>query len=300
MSNPTPGPDGLEGRDPFTAHRALLFTIAYEMLGSAADAEDVVQDSWLRWSAVDQSEVADPRAYLARVVTRQSLNRLRTLQRQRESYVGPWLPEPLVTAADVAEDTELAEAVSFAMLVVLESLGPVERAVFVLREVFGFGYDDIAVTVDRSVPAVRQIAHRAREHVQARRPARRPDRAEHQQVVQRFVAAAAGGDLQALLEVLAPEAVLVSDTGGKAQAARRTITGADKIARLLVALRTAADEVRMDPVTVNGASGAGVSTNGGPVDSLFSVDVQDGRVTAIYLVRNPDKLVSLERREVAR
>jgi len=169
--------------DSFLAHRSLLFTVAYEMLGSAADAEDVVQETWLRWADADQSEVRHPRAYLVRIVTRQSLNRLRTLARRREDYVGEWLPEPLLTTPDVADDVELAESVSMAMLTVLETLTPTERAVFVLREVFDVPYEEIAAALDKSAAAVRQTAHRAREHVAARRPRRQVDRSEQQRVV---------------------------------------------------------------------------------------------------------------------
>ena len=158
------------GTDAFVKHRNLLFTVAYEMLGSAADAEDVIQETWLRWAEVDRAEVRDDRAYLVRIATRLSLNRLRTLARQRETYVGPWLPEPLLTTPDVADDLELADSVSTAMLVVLETLTPTERAVFVLREVFDVGYDEIAAAVEKSPAAVRQIAHRARNHVEARQP----------------------------------------------------------------------------------------------------------------------------------
>ena len=196
--------------DPFLAHRSLLFTVAYEMLGSAADAEDVVQETWLRWVGVDQSEVNDPRAYLVRIVTRQALNRLRTQARRRETYVGEWLPEPLLVTHDVAEDVELAESVSFALLTVLETLGPTERAVFVLREVFDVPYDEIAAAVDKSPAAVRQVAHRAREHVAARRPRMQVGRTEQQQVVQRFLDALTGGDLQGLMDVLAPDVVVVT------------------------------------------------------------------------------------------
>src|SRR5215213_9800855 len=194
--------------DPFVTHRSLLFTVAYELLGSAADAEDVLQESWLRWADVAKEQVRDPRAYLVRIVTRQALNQLRTVSRRRESYVGEWLPEPLLTSPDVADDVELAESVSIAMLTVLETLGPTERAVFVLREVFDVPYDEIAVAVDKSPAAVRQIAHRAREHVAARRPRVVVSRAEQQQVVQRFLDALTGGDLQGLMDVLAPDVVV--------------------------------------------------------------------------------------------
>src|SRR5918992_3791285 len=200
--------------DPFLVHRSLLFTVAYEMLGSAADAEDVVQETWLRWAGVDRSEIRDPRAYLVQIVTRKALDRLRTLSRRREEYVGEWLPEPLLTSPDVADDVELAESVSIAMLTVLEALTPVERAVFVLREVFDAPYDEIADAVGKTAAAVRQIAHRARQHVAARRPRMRVSRVEQQQVVDRFLAALSTGDVQGLMDVLAPDVVLVADSGG--------------------------------------------------------------------------------------
>src|SRR5215211_6436766 len=196
--------------DPFVTHRSLLFTVAYELLGSAADAEDVVQETWLRWADVDQAEVHDPRAYLVRMVTRQALNRLRSVSRRREEYVGEWLPEPLLTSPDVAEDAELGENVSIAMLTVLETLGPAERAVFVLREVFDTPYDEIAEAVGKSPAAVRQIAHRAKEHVAARRPRMDVKQDEQQQAVERFLAAVQGGDMQDLLDVLAPDVVMVA------------------------------------------------------------------------------------------
>ncbi|MEP6815350.1 MAG: sigma-70 family RNA polymerase sigma factor, partial [Marmoricola sp.] len=198
------GPDPT-APDVFANHRDLLFTVAYEMLGSAADAEDVVQEAWLRWAQVDQEQVRDPRAYAVRIVTRLALNQMRTLSRRRETYVGPWLPEPMLTAPDVAEDVVLAESVSMAMLVVLETLGPTERAVFVLREVFGFELAEIAEAVDRSPAAVRQIAHRAREHVRARRPESTATKAEHAEVTRRFAEAAVTGDIDALLGLLAPD-----------------------------------------------------------------------------------------------
>ena len=200
--------------DPFVTHRGLLFTVAYEMLGSAVDAEDVVQETWLRWADVDHAEVRDPRAYLVRIVTRQAMNRLRSVSRRREEYVGEWLPEPLLTSPDVAEDAELAENVSIAMLTVLETLGPAERAVFVLHEVFETPYDEIAEVVGKTPAAVRQIAHRAREHVAARRPRMQVDRAQQEATLEKFMAAISSGDLQGLLDVLAPDVVLIADGGG--------------------------------------------------------------------------------------
>jgi RNA polymerase sigma factor (sigma-70 family) len=219
--------------DPFLAHRSLLFTVAYEMLGSAADADDVVQETWLRWAEADQAAVRDPRAYLVRIVTRQALNRLRTLSRRREDYVGEWLPEPLLTSPDVAEDVELAESVSIAMLTVLETLAPTERAVLVLHEVFDVPYDEIAEAVGKTSAAVRQIAHRARQHVAARRPRMEVSRTEQQQVVERFLVALTAGDLQGLMDVLAPDVVVVADSGGLAPAARRPVLGAKRVASAL-------------------------------------------------------------------
>ena len=218
----------------FVAHRNLLFTVAYEMLGSAADAEDVLQETWLRWVKVDLDQVRDQRAYLVRITTRQSLNRLRTMQRRKEAYVGPWLPEPLLTAPDVAEDVELAESVSMAMMLVLETLSPTERAVFVLREAFDVGYDEIAAAVDKSPAAVRQIAHRARQHVDARRPREVVSPSETRAALESFQRAVETGDLQGLLDVLAPEVVVVGDGGGVKQAALRPIIGAEKVVRMFV------------------------------------------------------------------
>ena len=277
-----------DGDDPFVRHRGLLFTVAYEMLGSVADTEDVLQESWLRWDAVDRTEVRDARAYLVRLVTRQSLNRLRTVRRQRETYVGPWLPEPLATSPDVAEDVELADSVSLAMLVVLETLSPLERAVFVLREVFGFEYGEIAAATQRSPDAVRQVASRARKHVQARRP-RVADPPDTVEVAQRFQAAAATGDVQQLLDVMAPDVVLVTDGGGRLRAALRPITGPDKVVRFLIATRPADAEVGMRWTQANGGPALLVSLDG-VLDSLVTFTVQDGRIRELNVVRNPDKL----------
>jgi RNA polymerase sigma-70 factor (ECF subfamily) len=277
--------------DPFVTHRRLLFTVAYEMLGSAADAEDVVQETWLRWAEVDQAEVRDPRAYLVRIVTRQALNRLRTLARRREEYVGEWLPEPLLTSPDVAEDIELAESVSIAMLTVLETLGPAERAVFVLREVFDTSYEEIAAVVDKSPAAVRQIAHRAREHVAARRPRVQVSRAEQRAVVERFLAALQDGDVQGLLDVLAPEVVLRSDGGGVVAAARHPIEGAEGVARFLAVFAKVARDARVDTVWLNGAPAARIDFDG--EITAVSLVMEGGRITRIYAMRNPHKLTRL-------
>jgi RNA polymerase sigma-70 factor (ECF subfamily) len=272
----------------FARHRSLLFTVAYEMLGSAADAEDIVQETWLRWAGVDHDEIRDPRAYLVRIVTRQALNRLRTLARRREEYIGEWLPEPLATGPDVAADVELAESVSIAMLTVLETLAPAERAVFVLREVFDTPYEDIAEAVGKTPAAVRQIAHRARDHVAARRPRAAVSASEQQQVVERFLAAVRDGDMQGLLDVLAPDVVIVADGGGLAAAARRPIVGADRVAAFLVAAARSAD-FEAGAVWLNGAPGARIDL-GGAIDTAVSVSVEDGRITRIYAIRNPHKL----------
>ena len=204
--------------DPFVTHRRLLFTVAYEMLGSAVDAEDVVQETWLKWKDVDRDEVRDPRAYLVRIVTRKALDHLRTVSRRREEYVGPWLPEPLLTSPDVAEDVELADSLSTAMLLVLETLTPTQRAVFVLHEVFGVGYDELAEAVGKTEAAVRQISHRARAHVAERRPRGVISRADTRSALEAFQRALVTGDLQDLVDVLAPDVVLLGDGGGIKQA----------------------------------------------------------------------------------
>ncbi len=277
--------------DAFSLHRSLLFTVAYEMLGSASDAEDVVQETWLRWANVNDTEVHDPRAYLVRIVTRQALNRLRSQARRREDYVGDWLPEPLLTGPDVAADVELAESVSIAMLTVLETLGPAERAVFVLREVFETPYDEIAEAVGKSAAAVRQIAHRARDHVAARRPRMPVSTAEQQEAVERFLAAVRGGDMQGLLDVLAPDVVVVSDGGGYVTAARRPIVGAQKVANFLIG---GARSVDLDgkAVWINGSPGGRIDVNG-EIITAFSVSVESGRITRIYAIVNPHKLAGM-------
>ncbi|HET6394859.1 MAG TPA: RNA polymerase sigma-70 factor [Blastococcus sp.] len=288
---------------PFDRHRRLLFTVAYQMLGSVADAEDVVQDTWLRWSATARDDVADERAYLVQITSRLALDRLGSARARRETYVGPWLPEPLMTAgsavggappaAEPDQAAELGEQVSLALLVVLETLSPAERAVFVLREVFGLPVAEVADALGRSEAAVRQTAHRAREHVEARRPRFDTDRRAQREATERFLAAAAGGDLEALLAVLAPDVVLVTDGGGKAKAALRPIAGADKVARFIVAVSAEGLEntdLRVELADVNGAP-AIVAWEGSEPFLSMSIEVgQDGRIEQVLLVRNPDKL----------
>ncbi|MCW2783742.1 MAG: fecI [Marmoricola sp.] len=279
--------------DPFVAHRGLLFTVAYEMLGSAADAEDVTQETWLRWDAIGEvarAEVIDPRAFLVRMVTRKALDRLRSNARRREDYIGAWLPEPLLTAPDVADDVELADSVSIAMLTVLETLTPTERAVFVLREVFDVPYDEIAEAVDKSPTAVRQVAHRAREHVAARRPRMAVGRTEQQAVVERFIAAVALGDLQGLLDVLAPDVVLVADGGGVVQAVVNPVVGAKKVANLLRPFGRLSPDAEMRPLLLNGAAGLRIVGTVDGADTAISFVIEAGRISRIYAIRNPAKL----------
>ncbi|NBE54403.1 RNA polymerase sigma-70 factor [Streptomyces boluensis] len=278
----------------FVAHRNLLFTVAYELLGSAADAEDVLQEAWLRWAAVDLATVREPRAYLVRTATHQALTRLRTLRRRKESHVGPWLPEPLLTApdvADVADDVELADSVSMAMLLVLETLAPTERAVFVLREVFDLGYDDIAQAVDKSPAAVRQIAHRARVHVAARRPRQVVPAAETRSALDAFRRAVETGDLRSLLDLIAPDVVLLTDGGGAVPAALAPVVGAAAVARVLARLGAA---VALHPAQVNGHPALTVRRDG-TVDTVLAVRLDGGLVTGLYAVRNPAKLSRLDR-----
>jgi len=278
--------------DPFVSHRSLLFTVGYEMLGSAADAEDVVQETWLRWADVDHDQVRDPRAYLVRIVTRQALNRLRALARRREDYVGEWLPEPVLTSPDVADDVVLAESVSIAMLTVLETLGPTERAVFVLREVFDTPYDEIAEAVGKTPAAVRQITHRARDHVAARRPRVQVSPAEQQAVVERFLAALNSGDIQGLLDVLAPDVVAVADGGGQVAAARHPVEGADLVAGFLSRFARLAPSAALGVVWLNGAPAVRVDLDGELV-AAASLVIEGGRITRIFGIANPHKLARL-------
>jgi RNA polymerase sigma-70 factor (ECF subfamily) len=284
--------------DVFEEHRPVLMGVAYRMLGRVADAEDVVQDAWLRWSGADRSDVREPRGYLVRTTTRLAIDRLRQVQSRNEAYVGPWLPEPYVTdfgdtVPDAAERTVLADSVSLALLVVLESLSPLERAVFVLREAFGYPYADIAAMLDRGEPAVRQLAGRARKHVDERRPRYEVDPAERRDLTERFLAAAVEGDLEGLMAILAPDVRLVGDSGGLAQAPLRVIESADKVGRFLRGVaQKGVPDVAFRFLELNGGPALLVLSGDKP-DSVVQLDVVDGRIQCVYIVRNPAKLASL-------
>ncbi|OBG99382.1 RNA polymerase subunit sigma-24 [Mycobacterium sp. E136] len=294
---------GDEHAERFTVLRPLLFTIAYEILGSATEADDVLQESYLRWAEVDLTTVHDTKAYLAQLVTRQSLNALRAQSRRREEYVGPWLPEPLLLdTRDASSDVVLAESVSMAMLVVLETLSPDERAVFVLREVFGFSHDEIADAVGKSAATVRQMAHRAREHVQSRRKRFEPvDPKVSMEITQRFFAAAATGDVDALLEMLTDDVQWTADSDGKVSAARRPVVGAEKVARVLVGLvRVAGEAGRVEPAMYNNAPALKLYL-GDRFEGLITIEVTEDRISHFYVMRNPDKLAGVDiPREVTR
>ena len=289
-----------EHADRFTLLRPLLFTITYEILGSATEADDVLQDSYLRWAEVDLSTVRDTKSYLAQLVTRQALNALRADARRREEYVGPWLPEPLLlNDQDPSADVVLAESVSMAMLVLLETLSPDERAVFVLREVFGFDYGEIAEAVGKPAPTVRQVAHRAREHVRARRKQRgastNVDPERNAEITTQFLATAASGDVQALMTMLAPDATWTADSGGIVSAARRPVVGAERVARAIVGLMRRAAEMaalRVDMVTCNSAP-AVLLYLGEQLEGVITLEIAAGEITNFYVMRNPEKLAAL-------
>jgi len=282
----------------FEEHRPVLTGVAYRMLGRVADAEDVVQEAWLRWSAADRGDVREPRGYLVRITTRLAIDRLRQVQARREAYVGPWLPEPYVTdfgdtVPDSAERAVLADSVSLAVLVVLESLSPLERAVFVLREAFGYTFADIAATLDRSEAAVRQLAGRARRHVAERRPRYEVDPAERRDLTERFLAASVEGDLEGLMSLLAPDVRLVGDSGGRAKAPVRVLESADKVGRFIIGVAgQGVPDVSFRFLELNGGP-ALLILSGGKPDTVFQLDVVDGHVQCVYIMRNPEKLVSL-------
>jgi RNA polymerase sigma-70 factor (ECF subfamily) len=294
-TGPTAGSAGGEHAERFTLLRPLLFTIAYEILGSATESDDVLQESYLRWAEVDLATVNDTKAYLAQLVTRQALNALRAQSRRREDYVGPWLPEPLLLDdSDASADVVLAESVSMAMMVVLETLSPDERAVFVLREVFGFAHDEIASAIGKSASTVRQMAHRAREHVQSRRKRFDPvDPKLSMEVTTRFFTAAATGDLEQLMAMLAPDVVWTADSDGKVSAARRPVYGADRVGRLVMGLmRAGADGGHLEPAFYNNAP-ALVLYLGDHLEGVVTVEVVDDQITHFYAMRNPEKLKAI-------
>jgi RNA polymerase sigma-70 factor (ECF subfamily) len=284
--------------DVFEEHRPVLLGVAYRMLGRLADAEDVVQEAWLRWSGADRAAVREPRGYLVRVTTRLAVDRLRQIKSRGETYVGPWLPEPYATdfgdaVTDTAERAVLADSVSLAVLVVLESLSPLERAVFVLREAFGYPYAEIAAMLERGEAAVRQLAARARKHVEERRPRYDVDPSQRRALTERFLAAAVEGDLAGLLAVLAPDVRLVGDSGGRSKAPLRVLESSGKVGRFLLGVaRQGVPDASFRFVELNGGPAVLVRSGGKP-DSVIQVDVADGRIQAVYIIRNPDKLVSL-------
>ncbi|GAB4209998.1 MAG: RNA polymerase sigma-70 factor [Roseiflexaceae bacterium] len=287
--------------DLFQTHRPLLFGIAYRMLGSAAEAEDVVQDTYLRYAGARGEAVRQPRAYLSTIATRLALDRLSAARSSREHYIGPWLPEPVLTAPDDAPGTaERHESVSLAFLVLLETLNPQERAVFLLREVFEYEYEEIAAMLDLSTANCRQLLHRARARIAERRPRFQPAPEQRQRLVEQFTAAVERGDVQGLAALLIEEVVYTADGGGKVQAARRPVRGNDAVARLLLGLM---GRVRNLPEFA-GARLVGASINGGDamlvllgdrIDTMTTWEWQGGRIAAFHAVRNPDKLAFLQR-----
>ncbi len=281
--------------DPFVEHRRLLFGTAYRMLGSVADAEDILQSAWLKWNAADRSAVEHPKSYLVRTVTNLSLNRLTSARATRETYVGPWLPEPLLTAPDTAEEIEMADTVSTAMLVVLETLDPTERAVFVLREVFGYTHAEIGGFLDRPEATVRQISHRARNHVQARRLRFDADDESRREITEKFMAACHGGDLNALMELLAPDVTLWNDGGGIVTAARRPLHGPDHVARWMLGVMTkpVSAGIRLESAIVNGELSI-IGVIGDYRVGALTYDIVNGRIENIRFQVNPTKLGGIQ------
>lgn len=278
-----------ESADSFEPHRSLLTGLAYRMLGSVAEAEDVVQETYLRWLEVKRSDVANPRAYLSRAVTRLCLDHLKSARVRRETYKGTWLPEPVMDAPAADEQADdLAADVSMALMVALQRLSPLERAAFLLHDVFNIDFKSIAEVLDRDEPACRQLASRAREHIRASRPRFKPSSAEVERLANAFMQAAGSRDVAALTQLLREDAILHSDGGGKVRAALNPIHGRDKIIRFLIARVPPAGEVRIQPTLVNGTPGFIVDSPGRR--DVMTFDVRDGALSAIFVVANPDKL----------
>lgn len=300
MSDIPPDASSDTATEVFVAHRELLFSIVYNMLGTVTDTEDVLQETWLSWTARSADpgaeRIGNPRGYLVRIAVNQALARQATIRRRRETYVGPWLPEPLVSAEDAADAAVPAESVSIALLVVLETLSPLERAVFVLHEVFGYGHSEIAGILERSPAAIRQLGHRAREHVHARRPRFQVEPEVRQRVTERFVAATVGGDLEALMALLAPDVTLWSDGGGKVPRANlHPVHGRDKVARLLIGVATRPpDGLRVGYRRANGDPSVLLLVGNTPFAVMVLDPAQHGeQVSVIYAVANPEKLSHL-------
>lgn len=278
----------------FEPHRRHLTGLAYRMLGSLADAEDIVQEAWLRWQSDDRGDVHQPRAFLSTLVTRLCLDQLKSARVRREEYVGPWLPEPVLDESALTPEaaTELAADLSVALLLALERLSPLERAAFLLHDVFDLDFAEVAETLGRNEAAVRQLAARARANVAQARPRFKPDEAQARALAHAFAAAVGQGDLKALTQLLAKDAALHSDGGGKVQAALRTIRGGERVAQFLLAVLRAhplPPDARARYARVNGQPGFVIQTPGGLLQTM-ALDIRDGRIAAIYVVRNPDKL----------
>jgi RNA polymerase sigma-70 factor, ECF subfamily len=286
----------MDERDAYQDLRPLLFSIAYRMVGSVSEAEDIVQEAFLRFHRAtrDGAEVQSPKAYLSAVTTRLAIDHLRSARVRREHYVGAWLPEPLVTdpEADVAKQAETADSLSMAFLVLLERLSPVQRAVFLLHEVFGYGYAEIADLVGKSEDNCRQIAARARRHVEARRPRFETSRRQREELARRFFAAVEQGDTEGLVGLLAADAVMYGDGGGKAPALATPLHGAQRVARLLLGLarRARAIGVHLQPAEVNGQPGATAYDRDGRLVTVLALDIADGQVQTVHSIVNPDKL----------
>jgi RNA polymerase sigma-70 factor (ECF subfamily) len=283
------------GTEEFEALRPRLFGIAYRMTGSVGDAEDACQDAWLRWQRVDRDTIDNAEAYLVRIVTRLALDRLQSAQRRRETYVGPYLPEPLIADDEAAQPevaAELADSLTFAFLVLLDELAPKERAVLLLHDVFGYPFDEIGPMVDLSATACRQLASRTRRKLDRERDSlRRPDEAREQELITNLLTTIASGDIDAVMALLAPDVVLLSDAGAQRHAARRPVVGADRVARLVVNLAKRlleTNEVRM--VQVNGEPGLLFFVDGGPDNVLTFTFTDDGKVRRFYSQLNPEKL----------